>query len=921
MKFIHSLVIMLLLLWSVDATAVLWRLGAVSKDSLKIFTTTGDTQKTISVDVAGVGVFSKEESIWTDTSDGSPENTYYAVLEITGLTPWTNYNYRIFEDGIEKGSGQFRTLPADQNTPFELALTGCNISRTDGLKNEIVNRSYARGGELVAIVHVDDIAYIDASTHRTTIEGVQATGVPRETKLSYDYAAAWIADVFNDTSDGQKWINHNLPTFWMWGDHEVANDFLNHNIAIDAFSSGTRDSTEHTTLDNRTWLAANKAYSKVAGASPVAFDDITSIDGLNGKTYAYGFDIGPVRFFLHDRNSAGECYNCTPDVECTGKICGEISGHQVYRENFGKTQLDHLKTWLDDDVHPFKILFSGITVGGHSVVDNQPWLSWWPSEYYDFESWLNSNNNLNGTVGNFIYVAGDRHSFSVHKRSKDPSHNGGANFMEYYVGTINGTSNHPASPIGEIKNGCEVLYSESGGEGVFDHWLTVMKVNQSALKFETYDKNFDVIFQGTLTHGQGNHFTEMKPALNIIDAVLVNPDVLTETRIRGNNIDFNSDVAYLSTGWNGFNIIDISDPLSPSLIDTVSNGYANNVTVSGNNLFISSGWSGIDIYDISNPLAPVQKGTGLSIAGSYILDVAVDAYDHAFVASKGAVSLQVFDVSNALNPKILGWVDIGEVNAIAVTDGYVLIANGSEGLGVLAPAVPAILATPAMHDFGLISIASTSIPLKINISNTGAADLIISTIDLIGDTAEFLIAPGTCGSLPLTISADSSCDFSVTFSTTEPVSKSMTLRIGSNDTATPTLDIVLSGTGQGVPPQPDIKANGQDSTLNLLPGSPVSIDIALTAGNLAGNSADIFIGIQTINGNYWLMANGSWTAGATPTVATATGLLSDIPTTSILNMELLPWNGSYLFMMIIDTVGNNLFDGISYADTVEVNIQ
>ncbi len=920
MSFIRSFLMIQMIFWSVDASAVLWRLGAVSTDTLKIFTTTGDTQKTIAVNVAGVGVFSKVESVWTDTTDGSPENTYYAVLEVTGLTAWTDYSYRILEDGVDKGGGQFRTLPDDKNTPFELAMTSCNISRTDGLKNEIVNRSYANGGNIIAILHVDDIAYIDASTLRDSIEGVQTTGVPRETKLSYDYAASWIVNVFNDSSDGQQWLNHNMPTFWMWGDHEVANDFLNHNLAIEEFSSGTRESGEHTTHDNKTWLAANKAYSRVAEASPTTFDDLASIDGLNGKTYAYGFDIGPVRFFLHDRNSAGECYNCTPDVECIGKICGEILSHQNYRENFGKTQLDHLKTWLDDDTHPFKVLFSGITVGGHSIVDNQPWLSWWPAEYYDFEAWLDSNANVNGSDGNFIYVAGDRHNFSVHKRSKEPPYNGGANFMEYYVGTVNGTSNHPASPIGEIKNGCEVLYSETGGSGVFDHWLTVMSVNQSTLSFETIDKNYDVIFEGTLEHGKGNHFSKVKPGLNVMDAILATPDVLTKTGIKGGNVDFYSDVAYLSTGWKGINIVDINDPLLPKLIGSVGNRYSNNVTVKDNYLYISSGWEGLEIYDISNPLIPDKIGIGLSIAGSYIHDVAIDEFNHAFVASKGGVGLQIFDISNALDPVILGWVDIGEVNAIEVTSDYLLIANGSQGLSILFSAEATISVTPTTFDFGVITISSISEVMTFEISNVGTTDLIISDISYLGDDSDFFIESTTCSSIPLTIGAGLSCDFGLAFSSFTPSEKSMIMRFISNDAVTPVFDITVSGTGEGVPPQPDIKVNGQDESLNLLSGSPVSIDISLTSGSLQGIDADIFVGVQTVNGIFWLKADGGWEVSSLPFEAVVTGSLSDMPLTNLMDQVILPWSGRYLFFIIVDTIANNVLDGISYADTVEVNI-
>ncbi|MFQ5644543.1 MAG: hypothetical protein ACE5FQ_12730, partial [Thiogranum sp.] len=287
-----------LLLCATNAHALLWRLGAVTENSIRIFATTGTSQKDISVAVPGVGNFTVTESIWTDTSDGSPANTYYAVLEITGLNPWSVYSYTISEDGVEKGQGQFKTLPGDQTTPFEVAMIGCNSSNSDGLNDEIVNRAYANGGDLIAVLHVDDLGYLDAKKV-TNLEGITSTGLPRDTKLAYDYVGGWLT-VLNDNSDHKSWLNHNVPTFWMWGDHELSNDYMNSRNSIADFDSGTRAAGEHLTLDNRLWLAGNTVYSKIAMAAPDAFDTSQPINGTDGRTYAYGVDIGPIRFFLHD---------------------------------------------------------------------------------------------------------------------------------------------------------------------------------------------------------------------------------------------------------------------------------------------------------------------------------------------------------------------------------------------------------------------------------------------------------------------------------------------------------------------------------------------------------------------------------------------------------------------------------------------
>ena len=689
MKKIIGILLILPCLWSARANALLWRLGAVSENSLRIFATTGDTRKTVTVDVAGVGTFAVTESIWTDTSDGSPEDTYYAVIEVTGLQPWTTYAYTIYEDAVAAGTGGFRTLPGDTTIPFELALIGCNTARTDGLKDEIANRSYAKGGALLAIIHVDDIAYIDTRTV-TNVEGITSTGKPRTTKLAYDYAAAWIK-VLNNYDDHQNWISHNIPTFWMWGDHEVNNDFMTGVDAIDQNQAGTRAPGEHIIYDNRMWLAANAAYSKFALAAPDSFDHAYPANGVDGKTYAYGIDIGPVRFFIHDRNTAVECHDCVPDVQCPGKICGEIAGHQYYPENFGKTQLDHLKSWLDDASHPFKILFAGITIGGHSLVENQPWLSWWPYEYYDFESWLDSNPNLNGIAGNFLFVAGDRHNFAVHKRSKSAPVNGGANFMEYYVGTINGTSNHENVPTGEIQNGSEVIYSESGGVGSYDHWLTLLGVTETALKLTTLDKHHNEIFTGTLSLGAGNHFINMTPGLDVLNvAAPGNPSYAARTGFRGNKLDLLAATGYLARRWKGLQIIDITDPSAPSLIQEMDNIFAEDVRISSNKLYVAGGWSGLQILDGSNAPNPVLLASKNTIANRYAVDVEVDAGNRAYLAASGSPGLQVFDVNDPGNIQAIGWDELEQANGIAFKGDYVILASGSDGLNIISRAEPSV---------------------------------------------------------------------------------------------------------------------------------------------------------------------------------------------------------------------------------------
>ena len=137
----------------------------------------------------------------------------------------------------------------------------------------------------------------------------------------------------------------------------------------------------------------------------------------------------------------------------------------------------------------------------------------------------------------------------------------------------------------------------------------------------------------------------------------------------------------------------------------------------------------------------------------------------------------------------------GYVNGSLKTgNGYVwpVRAGQSGGFGSLA-----IL--PVSKDFGSVTISATSAAQTFTITNSGTATLIVSSIAATGgDSAMFTITPGdgsagSCGATP-TLALAASCTISATFTPTSFGAKSTTLRIASNDPATPK-DVALSGTG------------------------------------------------------------------------------------------------------------------------------
>ena len=115
------------------------------------------------------------------------------------------------------------------------------------------------------------------------------------------------------------------------------------------------------------------------------------------------------------------------------------------------------------------------------------------------------------------------------------------------------------------------------------------------------------------------------------------------------------------------------------------------------------------------------------------------------------------------------------------------------------PGVPDISVSPALLTFGQVVVGSTSTPRTATISNTGTANLVISSIQTTGtDAGMFSVAPGglnPCPSLTPTIAPDGNCTVNVTFSPTSKAQKTAALSISSDDPDENPVNVSLSGTG------------------------------------------------------------------------------------------------------------------------------
>ena len=107
---------------------------------------------------------------------------------------------------------------------------------------------------------------------------------------------------------------------------------------------------------------------------------------------------------------------------------------------------------------------------------------------------------------------------------------------------------------------------------------------------------------------------------------------------------------------------------------------------------------------------------------------------------------------------------------------------------------PDITADPISHDFGSLDVGSSSPAQTFILTNSGNADLVIDTLSIIDtNSTDFSMQNDSCSGQIMTPS--DICSVDVIFSPSSESSKSASLSIQSNDPDTPTLNILLSGTG------------------------------------------------------------------------------------------------------------------------------
>jgi hypothetical protein len=188
-------------------------------------------------------------------------------------------------------------------------------------------------------------------------------------------------------------------------------------------------------------------------------------------------------------------------------------------------------------------------------------------------------------------------------------------------------------------------------------------------------------------------------------------------------------------------------------------------------------------------------------------------------------------------------------NAVSSPNSVSLSGTGT------TPTAPAVSVNPASWDFGNQNMGTTSAAKSFTLTNTGTANLIISTLTTSGD---FALSGNTCNSA--TVAPVGTCTFDVTFSPTSAAAKTGSVSIPSNAASSPN-SVSLSGTGT-TPTAPAVSVNPASWNFGNQNMGTISAAKSFTLTNTG--TANLIINTLTTSGDFALSGNTCNSATVAP---------------------------------------------------------
>lgn len=314
----------------------------------------------------------------------APDATYRVSKHVIGgLLPNTEYFYGIEVDGTldTTATGRFKTLPAAGPAGFSIAIGGC-ATNTDDAAFAAIN---ALNPKPLFLLAMGDFQYMDIAAPTTA-----------NYHTAFDTSLARLV---------RKVTHSQIPTVFMWDDHDFATD-----------NSTGRDASNVARSFRATGLQFFRDRIPAVPASSVVTD-----------TAHYSFVVGRVRFVISDARSDKTLQSAT--------------------DNSSKTMLGAAqKAW-------FKAEIAAAKAAGQVVawMNSVPWVvsatagadDWggYTTERAEISDYIKAQ----GMTGKVFILSSDMHALAIHTGA-DYATGGGAAIPVFHAGPFNRTSSTKGGP-------------------------------------------------------------------------------------------------------------------------------------------------------------------------------------------------------------------------------------------------------------------------------------------------------------------------------------------------------------------------------------------------------------------------------------------------------------------------------------------
>ena len=213
-----------------------------------------------------------------------------------------------------------------------------------------------------------------------------------------------------------------------------------------------------------------------------------------------------------------------------------------------------------------------------------------------------------------------------------------------------------------------------------------------------------------------------------------------DTSGNARGLDVAGGYAYVADVGGGLQIIDVHNPANPVLLGhySVPNCRFADVAVSGNHAYVSDGYLGLfQVIDISVPANPTLIGTGYVTANSQPGRICMSG-NYAYVGAGYYGGVMVYDISSPTDPGLAVQYANYRGKDIAVSDGYVYVADYDGNLVIFTPSylkVTGIAPQRAANSDTALTASLTGLGFKegdmVRLTRAGQADINATEVSVV----------------------------------------------------------------------------------------------------------------------------------------------------------------------------------------------